>query len=86
MRAVLVLPLALLPLSLAGCATNPQMVMLNPRTGATVDCQQPDPSAATGDYLVSRACMSACEAHGFHPVPGMQAPGGGSSIPEPCTQ
>ena len=81
MRAVLLLLLAL-----SGCEAYPQMVMLNPRTGATVDCQQPDPTATPGDYLVSRACLSACEAHGFHPVPGIQAPSGEPSIPEPCTQ
>ncbi len=81
MRALLLLPLLLLP----ACASYPHLVMLNPRTGATVDCQQPDPTATPGDFLVSHACFSACEAHGFRPVPGMQAPSAGTSIPDQCS-
>ena len=71
-------------LSLAGCASRPQLVMLNPRTGATVGCESPDPLAGSGEYLVSRACLSACQAHGFRPVPGAKASGGGNSMPQAC--
>ena len=72
-------------LTLSACASSPQFVMLNPRTGATVECQQPDMAANPADFLVSRACLSACEAHGFRPVPGMPAPPGGASIPDQCS-
>ena len=75
-------------LALSGCAHYPQLVLLNPRTGATVDCQVPDQTARPGDYLVARACMSACEAHGFHPVPGMPAgsnSSAGTDIPSQCS-
>ena len=75
----------LILLALAGCAQSPQMVMLNPRTGATVGCQVPDISAAPGDFLVSRACLSACEAHGFRPVPGARSNESGSEIPDACS-
>ena len=77
----------LLTLLLAGCATNPQLVMLNPRTGATVDCQQPNTAASPtpADFLVSHACLSACEAHGFRPVPGIQAPMAAPAIPDQCS-
>jgi hypothetical protein len=71
--------------ALSGCAQSPQLVMLNPRTGARVDCQVPDISARPADFLISRACLSACEAHGFHPMPGMQAPAAGSDIPAECS-
>ena len=73
-------------LALSGCATAPQLVMLNPRTGTTVDCQVPDLSAGAADFLVSRACVSACEAHGFRPMPGVQASPAGSGIPAECSQ
>ncbi len=79
MRAVL---LALLMLS--GCTTGPRLVMVNPRNGVTVDCDVPDARAGSGDYLVSRACLSACQAHGFRPVPGVQATGASDGVPTPC--
>ncbi len=79
-------PVLLLLLALSGCARYPQLVMLNPRTGATVDCQLPDPGGSPGDYLVSHACISACEAHGFRPVPGMQAAPGEQGIPDQCAK
>ena len=63
----------LLALAAAGCADRPQLVMINPRTGAAVDCQ------------VSRACLSACQAHGFRAVPGIQADRGGGGVPSECT-
>ena len=71
-------------LALSGCATTPMLVMVNPRSGATVDCNIPDPQAGSGDYLVSRACLSACQAHGFRPVPGVQAPASSVDIPAEC--
>ncbi len=70
---------------LAGCATQPQLVMLNPLTGATVGCPEPDPNANSGAFLVSRACLSACQAHGFRPVPGTNSTGFADSIPTACT-
>ena len=75
----------LLVLALAGCASRPQLVMINPRTGASVDCQLPDARAGSGGFLVSRACLSACQAHGFRPVPGVRAPQAGDDIPSACT-
>ncbi len=71
-------------LALAGCATSPMMVMVNPRSGVTVDCGLPNVEASSGDYLVSRACLSACQAHGFRPVPGLTAPGSSGDIPAEC--
>jgi hypothetical protein len=71
-------------LALAGCATTPMLVMVNPRSGVTVDCNLPDPQANSGDYLVSRACLSACQAHGFRPVPGVVAPASSGDIPAEC--
>ncbi len=81
MRLRFVLPLTLV---LAGCATRPQLVMLNPRTGATVDCQVPDAQAGSGEFLVSRACLSACQAHGFHPVPGTLSRSSSEGTPQAC--
>ena len=75
----------LLLLATAGCASRPQLVMVNPRTGASVDCQLPDALAGSGGFLVSRACLSACQAHGFRPLPGVQAPQAGDGIPSVCT-
>ena len=72
-------------LALSACAAYPQFVMLNPRTGATVECQQPDMAAGPADFLVSRACLSACQAHGFRPVPGMPARPGNADIPDQCS-
>jgi hypothetical protein len=70
---------------LAGCAgEHPQFVMVNGRTGTIVNCQMPETGASAGDFLVSRACLSACEAHGFHPVPNVQAPPGQYATPAPC--
>ncbi len=74
----------LLPFILAGCATQPQLVMLNPRTGATVDCNVPDVQGGSGEFLVSRACLSACQAHGFHPVPGVISKSSSSGTPQAC--
>ena len=79
MRAAL-----LVLLMLSGCATQPTLVMVNPHNGATVDCDVPLPDASSGDYLVSRACLSACQAHGFRPVPGVQAPSSPDGIPTQC--
>jgi hypothetical protein len=69
---------------LAGCATQPQLVMLNPRTGATVDCEVPDPRASSGEFLVSRACLSACQAHGFRAVPGALSKSSSEGTPQAC--
>ena len=80
MRMSLVLALALL----SGCATRPQLVMLNPHTGAVVDCEAPDLQASSGDYLVSRACLSACQAHGFRPVPGIRSKSSSDGTPSAC--
>ena len=80
MRRSLVLLLAV-----AGCASQPKLVMVNPRTGDTVGCRAPDPSGSSGAYLVSRACLSACQAHGFRPVPGVQSTGSGPDLPAACT-
>jgi hypothetical protein len=71
-------------LGVASCAARPQLVMVNPHTGATVDCPVPDRLASSGEYLVSRACFSACSAHGFHPVPGLEGKGSGDSTPQLC--
>ncbi len=71
-------------LGLAGCADRPQLVMLNPQTGMTVGCQVPNPNGGSGEFLVTRACLSACQAHGFHPVPGAQAGRGGDGVPQLC--
>jgi hypothetical protein len=72
-------------LGLAGCVQQqPLLVMVNPHTGATVDCPIPDRLAGSGEFLVSRACLSACAAHGFHPVLGAEVTGPGDATPEPC--
>ena len=71
-------------LLLGGCATEPKLVMMNPRSRAIVDCDVPADGASSGEFLVSRACLSACQAHGFRLVPGLQAPGSGSGIPTEC--
>ena len=83
MRAPARLMLCILS-SLAGCATSPQLVMVNPRSGMTVDCNVPDNQASSGEYLVSRACLSACQAHGFRPLPGVQAQAATDGIPTAC--
>ncbi len=72
-------------LALAGCANRPQLVMINPQTGAAVDCQLPDARAGSGGFLVSRACLSACQAHGFRATPGIQPAHYGNDIPMACT-
>ncbi len=71
-------------LSLAGCAARPQLVMLNPQTGATVGCRVPELNQGSGAFLVSRECLSACQAHGFRPVPGVKAGHGGDDVPQVC--
>ena len=73
--------LLLTMLALAGCASHSQIAMLNPRTGAQVGCDTPGLSTGSGEYLVSRMCLSACQAHGFRPVPGAVASGDGG-VPE----
>ena len=75
---------AILVLALTGCASAPKLVMVNPRSGATVDCDVPDVRSNSADYLVSRACLSACQAHGFRPVPGVQATGSRDEVPTAC--
>ena len=72
-------------LSLAGCQSYPQLVMVNRQTGATVDCQVPDLNAPPAAFLVSRACLSACEAHGFRAIPNVPAPAGPPDIPTACS-
>jgi hypothetical protein len=75
----------LLLLILAGCATpQPQLVMLNPRTGTTVGCALPDLRGNSGEFLVSRACLSACQAHGFRPVPGVLSKSSNGGTPQVC--
>ena len=74
----------LLAVVLAGCAPRPQLVMMNPRTGATVGCPKPDLLAGSGEFLVSRACYSACRAHGFRPVPGVQGESSDDDTPAAC--
>ena len=76
----------LLLVALSGCASRPQLVMLNPRTGTQVDCEIPDPSTSSGEFLASRACLSACQAHGFRPVPGAKASGFNTGTPIPCLE
>jgi hypothetical protein len=71
-------------LGLAACAERPQLVMINPHTGATVGCPVPDTLAGSGEFLVSRACLSACSAHGFHPMLGVESKGSGDTTPEAC--
>ena len=73
-----------LALWLGSCASRPQLVMVNPQTGATVGCQVPDTSGDSADFLVSRACISACQAHGFRAMPGVQAASGGDVTPSVC--
>ena len=83
MRAPRKTALALL-LALAGCANQPKLVMLNPRTGVSVNCPIPDPTAGSGGFLISRACLSACEAHGFRPMPDQRPPTGDDETPAVC--
>ena len=71
-------------LLLAGCATAPKLVMVNPRSGVAVDCEVPDARSSSGAFLASRACLSACQAHGFRPVPGVQATGSDEGVPTAC--
>lgn len=70
---------------LSGCATHPQLVMLNPRTGVQVDCEVPNPQSTSADFLTSRACLSACQAHGFRPVPGARSGVGSGGTPDACS-
>jgi hypothetical protein len=79
--AVFLLPALL---TLGGCARPPQLVMVNPHTGATVDCQAPRAGASSGEFLISRACLSACGAHGFQIVPGVQAARSDGDFPRAC--
>ncbi len=71
-------------LGVTGCAERPQLVMLNPRTGILVGCPVPDTLSGSGEFLVSRACLSACSAHGFRPVPGVQTKGSDDATPSVC--
>ena len=70
---------------LSGCASRPQLVMLNPRTGVQVDCELPNPQSSSAEFLTSRACLSACQAHGFRPIPGAKPGTGSGGTPEACT-
>lgn len=70
--------------TLSGCAARPQLVMVNPRTGDSVDCQVPDATGNSGTFLVSRACLSACQAHGFRPMPNVQANSSNTDTPKVC--
>jgi hypothetical protein len=79
--AAIILPAVL---TLGGCARPPQLVMVNPHTGATVDCEAPRPGASSGEFLISRACLSACGAHGFQLLPGVQAKDSGGDFPRAC--
>ncbi len=81
MRRVLAGLLLLLP---TACASGPQFVMINPATGATVGCSTPDFTARSGDFLASRECVSACQAHGFRPDPNVQPVASDSGIPQAC--
>ena len=78
------LSLAGLALALAGCATRPQWVMMNPRTGGLVSCEAPDLTGGSGAYLISRACVSACQAHGYRPMPGAPPSTGSDGTPPSC--
>ena len=72
-------------LTLAGCAQQqPLLVMMNPQTGTTVDCPLPDRMSGSGQFLVSRACLSACSVHGFRPMLGAEVMGLGDTTPEAC--
>ncbi len=71
-------------LGVTSCAERPQMVMLNPRTGVLVGCPVPDTLSGSGEFLISRACLSACSAHGFRPVPGAETKGSGDATPSVC--
>ncbi len=82
MRMSLLVSLAIL----SGCASpsSSQLVMMNPRTGAVVGCEAPDLRAGSGEFLVSRACLSACQAHGFRPIPGAQNTSPSTGTPQAC--
>ena len=68
----------------AACAAGPNFVMVTPATGATVGCAPPDFSADSGQFLVSRECIAACQAHGFEPDPNGHAVASDSVIPSAC--
>ena len=76
----------LLLVALGGCASHPKLVMLNPRTGQQVNCEMPDSTMTSGEFLVSRACLSACQAHGFRPIPGAASSGINLGTPIPCSE
>ena len=59
MRAAFLLSVTL---GLSACAERPQLVMINPHTGIQVGCPVPDTLAGSGEFLISRACLSACSA------------------------
>ena len=81
MRRALLGWLLLLP---SACASGPELVMVNPATGAMVGCEAPDFSAESGPFLVSRECISACQAHGFRPDPTAQPIESDSGVPQAC--
>ena len=81
MRAAFLLSVTL---GLSACAERPQLVMINPHTGIQVGCPVPDTLAGSGEFLISRACLSACSAHGFRPVLGAEVKGSGDATPAPC--
>jgi hypothetical protein len=76
--------LVLVAAGLTGCVAHPQLVMMNPHTGQVVGCAVPDTMSGSGGFLVSRACLSACAAHGFRPVPGMQTQSYDNETPQAC--
>lgn len=75
---------ALTLLLVAACAAGPNFVMVNPVTGATVGCAPPDFNADSGQFLVSRECIAACQAHGFEPDPNGHPVASDSIIPAAC--
>jgi hypothetical protein len=72
-------------LLLASCAGGPRIVMVNRQTGATVTCGYPDTQGSSGDFLVSRACLSACQAHGFRVAPEATASSSSDDVPAACS-
>jgi len=65
MRAMLLLAVAL-----TGCATHADLAMINPATGRVVGCGRPNDHGTPGEFLTSRMCVSACQAHGFRAYQG----------------
>ncbi len=70
--------LVLLAIALAGCASHADLAMLNPATGRVVGCERPNDHGTPGQFLTSRMCVSACQAHGFRPILGEAPPDEGT--------